>query len=105
MPVPSHTCPPPHVGVITPAGRCVHWPTSPGSAHASQTPPQSLSQQRPARQCALAQSPSAAQTLPSGQPLGQLPPQSASVSSPSFLPSVHSTHLFLLHCPLLQSAP
>src|SRR4051812_29148555 len=48
------------------------------------------------------QSSSFKQALPSAH-LGQAPPQSTSVSSPPFLPSVHDVHLNPRHLPIMQS--
>src|SRR5262249_25276495 len=105
---PSHTLPAPHDGKpFTPDGMLVHAPLWPGSTHDWHWLEQALSQHTLAAQLPPWQSPAPMHALPTAQGV-QLPPQSVSVSSPSFImleqavpfllvPSIETQSDVLLH--------
>jgi hypothetical protein len=96
-----------HAGLpLVPLGWKVHVPTLPGSAHdTAHDPLQATLQQIPATQCPSMQSPSATQVLPSAH-VGQLaPPQSTSVSVPSFAPFEQFEHAPLTQFGALAGHP
>jgi hypothetical protein len=98
-PAPSHAEPAPHVAVTSPLGTCTHVPVAHESEH---DPEQAVGQQTPPLQGVVAQFAMTRHILPAAHG-GQLPPQSTSVSSPSFIMSLQSVHLPLVHAFDLQS--
>lgn len=96
VPVPLQTVPP--VLHAVPRGSALQTPCFPGTAHELQEPAvQALLQQTPSAQNVLAQSVLPAHPLPGPQVLPNAsqvaPPQSTSVSVPSFTPSVQETQM------------